>query len=129
MYTAPRYGSFNSTQVLFLTSTLGANNFIQNQDGGLSDKNIFMKINNSIRSDLPVVYSGGDEKRIMYAIELDGVIEFTITDANLVPLDLLDELYITLRIRPKPYLRSTPNPTIRTLELENVESTTTEEQE
>jgi hypothetical protein len=62
-----------------------------------------MKINNSIRSDIPVVYAGGDEKRTMNAIELSGIIDFTITDSNLIPLDLLDEMYITLRIRPLPY--------------------------
>jgi hypothetical protein len=72
-----------------------------------------MKINNASRSDILVVYSGGDEKRIMNVMELAGSIEFQITDSNLVPLDLLDELFITFRLRTLPHLRRQVNPSIR----------------
>jgi hypothetical protein len=66
--------------------------------GTISVKNIFMKMNNSFSATIPVVYSGGDQKRYMSAGNLTGTIEFTITDANLVPLDLLDVLRVTLRV-------------------------------
>ena len=58
-----------------------------------------MKISNAATANIPIVYSGGDQKRILRLSELSSNVEFIITDSNEVKLDLLDKLYLTLRIR------------------------------
>ena len=65
----------------------------------MNGESIFMKISNATSANIPIVYAGGDQKRVMRVSELSNNLEFQITDSNLVALDLLDKLYITLRIR------------------------------
>ena len=99
IYKCPRFGNYNSTPIFYITSNWGANNFMQDIDGNLIGRNIFMKINNSIAANIPVVYSGGDQKRIFGTSEIGSTVEFVICDANLVKLDLLDRLYLTMRVK------------------------------
>ena len=94
-----RYGCYNSTPIFYLMSNWGANNFLQDINGIVQGKTIFMKISNAATANVPIVYSGGDQKRILRLSELSSNVEFIITDSNEVKLDLLDKLYLTLRIR------------------------------
>ena len=72
---------------------------MEDSEGFVHGKSIFMKISNATSANIPIVYAGGDQKRIMKMTELSNNLEFQITDANEVRLDILDKLYITLRIR------------------------------
>ena len=87
-----------------------------------------MKISNDTSTNIPIVYAGGDQKRIMKMTELSNNIEFQVTNANELRPDILDKLYITLRVRFLKF--EAPNIRIhtRTWDTSQIEQTTKEDE-
>jgi hypothetical protein len=102
----PNYGDFNSTPVLYLLSNLGSNFYVQthvdntnDQDNSvMSNLSIFMRITNAFLPNLPITYAGGDYKNDCFIHNLTSGGYIQLVDANLVPVDLLYPMRLSLLV-------------------------------
>jgi hypothetical protein len=102
----PNYGDYNSTPVLYLLSNLGSNFYVQthvdnnenNDDSVMSNLSIFMRITNAFLLNLPITYAGGDYKNDCFAHNLISRSYIQLVDANLVPVDLLYPMRLSLLV-------------------------------
>ena len=102
--TAPRYGDYNSTPIMYLLSNLGVNGngsgmFVQELGTDvLNGRNIFMRFANNHAPSIPVNYIGGDVKYHASTMVLGQRGWIELVDANLVPVDLLYPLRVSVRV-------------------------------
>jgi hypothetical protein len=104
----PNYGDYNSTPVLYLLRNLGSNFYVQthidnedtnNQDNSImSNLSIFMRITNAFLPNLPITYAGGDYKNDYFVHHLTSGGYITLVDANLIPVDLLYPMRLSLLV-------------------------------
>jgi hypothetical protein len=104
----PNYGDYNSTSVLYLLSNLGSNFYVQthvdNEDANNKDKsvmsnhNIFMRITKAFLPNLPITYAGCDYKNDCFVHNLTSGSYIQLVDANLVPVDLLYPMRLSLLV-------------------------------
>jgi hypothetical protein len=102
----PNYGDYNSTPVLYLLINLGSNFYVQthvdnneNEDNSVtSNLNIFMRITNAFLPNLPITYTSGDYKNHCFVHNLRSGGYIQLVDANLVPVDLLYPMRLSLLV-------------------------------
>jgi hypothetical protein len=102
----PNYGDYNSIPVLYLLSNLGSNFYVQthvdnddNQDNSLmSNISIFMRITNAFLPNLPITYVVGDYKNDCFVHNLTSGGYIQLVDDNLVPVDLLYSMRLSLLV-------------------------------
>ena len=99
---APRYGDYNSTPVFYLLSNMGVNSngsgMLIQENGVMNGRNIFMRFANNHAPNFPVSYIGGDVKYHCPTSVLSQRGWIELVDANLVPVDLLYPLRISIRV-------------------------------
>jgi hypothetical protein len=102
----PNYVDYNSIPVLYLLSNLVANFDVQthvdNDDNKdisvMSNLNIFMRITNAFLLNLPITYAGGDYKNDCFVHNLTSRDYIQFVDANLVSVDLLYSMRLSLSV-------------------------------
>jgi hypothetical protein len=102
----PNYGDYNLTLVLYLLSNLGSNFYVQthvdndnNKDNSvMNNLRIFMRITNAFLPNLPITYTGGDYKNDCFVHNLTSGGYIQLVDANLVPVDLLYPMRLSLLV-------------------------------
>ena len=86
-----------STPILYLVSNLGAPNFRNDEDGGLQSCDVVMRLNNSFTPQIPIIANNGEFSSIIPGGCISGV-WFTLVDANMKAIDILNPIYITLTL-------------------------------
>lgn len=86
-----------STPILYLVSNLGAPNFRNDEDGGLQSCDVVMRLNNSFTPQIPIIANNGEFMSIVPGGCISGV-WFTLVDANMKAIDILNPIYITLTL-------------------------------
>jgi hypothetical protein len=100
----PNYGDYNSTPVLYLLSNLGSNFYVRthvdnedSQDNSvMNNQSIFIRITNAFLPNLPNSYASDDYKNDCFVHHLTSRGYIQLVDANLVPVDLLYLMKISL---------------------------------
>jgi hypothetical protein len=106
MVKMPNYGDYNSTPVLYLLSNIVSNFYVQthvdngeNKDNSvMSNHSIFMRITYAFLPNLPITYAGGDYKNDCFVHHLTSGGYIQLVDANLVPVDLLYPMRLSLLV-------------------------------
>jgi hypothetical protein len=101
------YGDYNSTPELYLMSNLGSNFYVQthidngdNKDNSVSSNlNILLRIANAFLPNLPITYVGDDYKNDCFVHNLTSGGYIQLVDANLVPVDLLYPMRLSLLVK------------------------------
>jgi hypothetical protein len=99
----PQFGDYNSTPIFYLRRNLRSNFFVQRMIDDknkvteiMTNLNIFMRITNSFLPNLPITYVGGDYKNDCFTSELTSPGYIELIDANLLPVDLLYPMRLSL---------------------------------
>ena len=90
-------GYFLSTPILYLVSNLGSPNFRNDSRNGMQSCDVTMRLNNSFTPQIPIIASNGEFSSTVPAGCISGMY-FTLVDANMVPLEILNPIYITLTL-------------------------------
>jgi hypothetical protein len=94
-------GFMLSTPVLYLTCNIGEKcykNLQQNNQNTVQNMRVVMRINNSFSSNFPINSGNADFSTIVMSNDLSNV-EFKLVDANMVEINLLSPMYISVSIK------------------------------
>lgn len=90
-------GYFLSTPILYLVSNLGSPNFRNDSKNGMQSCDVTMRLNNSFTPQIPIIANNGEFSSTVPAGCISGMY-FTLVDANMVPVEILNPIYITLTL-------------------------------
>jgi len=98
-----------STPILYLVSNVGNHSYRpmgrlsvnEKIDNEISSSKIVMRLNNSFSANYPIVVNNGDFQTDISTNELSNI-QFTLIDANMKEIKLLNPMYITVKIEPIP---------------------------
>jgi hypothetical protein len=92
-------GFMLSTPVLYLTSNIGMKAYMNNQRSKYTQNSkILMRINNSFSANYPIIASNSEFTTMVASNDLSSV-EFTLVDANMVDIELLSPMYLSVSIK------------------------------
>ena len=92
-------GFMLSTPVLYLTSNLGQKAYLNNQrSGNIQNSRVVMRINNSFSANYPIIAGNAEFQTVVPSGDLSNV-EFVLVDANMVQIELLSPMYLSVSIR------------------------------
>ena len=92
-------GFMLSTPVLYLLSNVGMKAYMNNQRSKYTQNSkILMRINNSFSANYPINAGNADFVTTMASNDLTGV-EFKLVDANMVEIELLSPMYLSVSIK------------------------------
>lgn len=94
-------GMFLSTPILNLVSNIGDPTLRNNSDDivNIQSCNSVLRINNSFSPNIPIVANGNGVYSIIPSGYVSGAV-FILVDANMHQVDLLNPMYITLKLEP-----------------------------
>jgi hypothetical protein len=97
--TIPTVGFMLSTPVLYLTCNIGQKTYMNNQRSKYTQNSkIVMRLNNSFSANYPIIAGNAEFSTTVMSNDLTNV-EFKLVDANMVEIDLLSPMYISVSIR------------------------------
>jgi len=102
-------GYFLSTSILYLVSNVGNQSYrpagrlttTMNDESALISSRIVLRINNAFSASYPIVVSNGDFAFDVATSDL-GRLTFTLVDANMKEVKLLNPMYLTIKVKPIP---------------------------
>ena len=101
-------GYFLSTPILYLVSNLGTPNFRNDSKNGMQSCDVTMRLNNSFTPQIPIIANNGEFSSTVPAGCISGMY-FTLVDANMVPVEILNPIYITLTLENADDVMTTYN--------------------
>lgn len=100
VYVIPTVGFMLSTPILYLVSNVGQQTFRYSRSSrNIQSTAIVMRINNSFSPNFPITALNGEFVTNILGSNISNL-WFQLVDANLIELDLLSPLYISISIRP-----------------------------
>ena len=92
-------GFMLSTPVLYLTSNIGMKAYMNSQRSkNTQNSKILMRINNSFSANYPINAGNADFSTLVASNDLTNV-EFVLVDANMVEIELLSPMYLSVSIK------------------------------
>ena len=92
-------GFMLSTPVLYLTSNIGAKAYMNNQRSkSTQNSKILMRINNSFSANYLIIAGNAEFSTYVSSNDLSSV-EFTLVDANMMEIELLSPMYLSVSIK------------------------------
>ena len=95
-------GFMLSTPVLYLTCNIGQKCYKNMNSDGIQSMQIVMRINNSFSANYPINANNGEFSVYISSNDLSGV-EFTLVDANMVEINLLSPMYLSVNVKSGGY--------------------------
>jgi len=107
-YTAKSTGYYLLTPILYLVSNLGNQSYRpigrtslteKSEYNSMSSSKIVLRINNSFSANYPIVVNNGEFATVICSNDLSHL-EFTLVDANMREVNLLNPIYVTIKVAP-----------------------------
>lgn len=99
-FTPKSVGYTLSTPILYIVSNIGVKSY-RNLNKSATSSRLLMRLNNSYASNYPIVATNGDFVTLINSNDLS-MVEFTLVDANMHEIKLLNPMYLTISVSPIP---------------------------